>query len=70
MSLSKFPIGSRVRVLPIIESVDPAYADIVGLVGTIIDHDDPYLAVAIDGKPHPYSDVGWLLEPSEVEPAS
>lgn len=69
-TVSDFPVGSRVRVLPIQESADPVYAGIVGLLGTVTAHDAPYLDVVIEGhRASPY-DEGWLLLPDEVEIAS
>lgn len=70
MSLSRFPIGSRVRVLPCAEWVDLDALATVGNVGTVTAHDDPYLVVTIKGHANPHHDEGWLLLPDEVEPAS
>ena len=69
MSLAAFPIGTRVRVVRIERDVDAAYAGLVGLLGTVTAHEDPYLDVVIDGsRASPY-DKGWLLLPDEVEVA-
>lgn len=71
MSLATFPVGSRVRVLPLPECIDPVTLAVVGVVGTVTAHDDPYLVVTLDGHAAPYDDdEGWLFLPDEVEPAS
>lgn len=69
MSLAAFPIGSRVRVLPIAECIDPVFLGVVGLLGTVTAHDAPYLRVTIEGHANPHHDAGWLLLPDEVEVA-
>jgi hypothetical protein len=60
------PVGSRVRVKPCAEWVDPAARAIVGREGVVTGHDVAndyqYATVEIDGD-------SWLFEPDEVEVA-
>ncbi len=64
MSLFTIPVGTRVRVKPCTEWVDPAARDIVGKEGVVVANNGPdYLDVQIDG------DL-WLLIPDEVEVVS
>lgn len=70
MTLAAFPIGARVRVLPLAECIDPDALSTVGKVGTVTGHYGPYLVVTIEGHANPHHDEGWLLLPDEVEPAS
>lgn len=74
MSLAKFPIGSRVRVVLAPDCIDPKAHDVVGAVGTVTAHQetfdgcDAFLVVTLDGVQAP--DHEWWFEPDEVEPAS
>ena len=70
MTLAAFPVGSRVRVLPLVECIDPDALSTVGKVGTVTAHDDPYFVVTIKGHANPHHDEGWLLLPDEVEAVS
>lgn len=67
MSLSTFPVGSRVRVLPCDEWVDPHALATVGKVGTVTGHDDYFLVVTIEGHENPHYGAGWLFLTDEVE---
>ena len=67
MSLAAFPIGTRVRVNRIIGRADGEYDSIIGKIGVVTAHEDPYLDVVVEGHRASSYDKGWLLLPDEVE---
>ena len=70
MTLAAFPIGARVRVVGDPEWVGPSSHAMVGLVGVVVAHDEPYVVVALDGEPAPWGANGFPLYPNEVEAVS
>ena len=70
MTLAAFPLGTRVRVLPLVECIDPDALSTVGKVGTVTAHDDPGVCrsqIAEDGEPAPWGANGFPLYPNEIE---
>lgn len=59
----RLAIGTRVRVVGSPEWMDK---HILGALGTVLAHDDPYVVVQLDEHKAPHGDEGWLLLDDEV----